>query len=264
MRNGESGPTRGGLGPHPDGAEASRVIETEVSPFHCLYQDALWFHTQSQLRMARSEGEASRLARASLLLYLSSAEALVHQAAEDLARPDLVHLVADPARPIPLDAAWKLLPALVGGAGPGGVADLPETPPWPQFAELLALRTSWAYPGPAPRCRAYYRTDRDGADFEPLEPHQIPPGLTVTPDTLLYPRTGLPRDPYALRPRHLDTARAVIDAAIAALDRRLNGALTRDNRHRREPVRQVYPPARPAPSEPAARRPAGHGAVNSG
>ncbi|MGZ3486569.1 MAG: hypothetical protein ACXVBY_06850, partial [Isosphaeraceae bacterium] len=30
------------------------VIETVVSPFHCLYQDALYFHTQS--RLAQSEG----------------------------------------------------------------------------------------------------------------------------------------------------------------------------------------------------------------
>ena len=56
------------------------VIETVFSPFHCLYQDALFFHTQS--RLARSDSESSRLARAALLLYVSSAEALVHQAAD--------------------------------------------------------------------------------------------------------------------------------------------------------------------------------------
>ena len=54
----------------PDTDEGS-VIETIVSPFHCLYQDALHFHTQS--RVAQSEGEAARLARAALLLYVSSA-----------------------------------------------------------------------------------------------------------------------------------------------------------------------------------------------
>jgi hypothetical protein len=77
-----------------------------------------------------------------------------------------------------------------------------------------------------------------------LEPHIVPPALrpSVPPDRLAFPRTGLPRDPYALRPRHLDTARAVLDAAIEALDRRMAGALTRDQRHRREPVRLVHPP----------------------
>jgi len=63
------------------------VIGTVISPFHCLYQDALHFHTQSQLRLARSESEASRLARGSLLLYIASAEALVHQAAVELGKP---------------------------------------------------------------------------------------------------------------------------------------------------------------------------------
>src|SRR5207237_959177 len=120
------------------------VIETVVSPFHCLYQDALHFHTQSRLAEPRSESEASRLARAAFVLYLAGAEALVHQAAHELGRPELMALLADPC---------------------------------------------------------------------------------------------------ALRPRPLDTARSVLDAAIGALDRRLGGALTRDQRHHREPVRVVHPQA---------------------
>lgn len=230
----------GGAREQPDAS--GWVIETVISPFHCLYQDALHFHTQSQLRLARSESEASRLARGSLLLYIAAAEALVHQAAVELGRPELSNLIADPSRPLPLADAWRLLPAIVG-EGPAGPLD-PDTPPWPQFAELLALRTSWTYPGPPRDRRAYYRSPRRDAAYEPLETHQVPPGLAIAPEHLLYPRTGLPRDPYALRPRHLDTARGVLDAAIEALDRRLGGLLTRDQRHRKEPVRVVYPPGK--------------------
>ena len=103
------------------------VIETIYSPFHCLYQDALFFHTQS--RLARSDSEASRLARSALLLYLSSAEALVHQAAEELGRPELRGLIADPSRPLPLAEAWRLLPAIVAEPGvPTGPFD-PERRP---------------------------------------------------------------------------------------------------------------------------------------
>ena len=200
------------------------VIMTEVSPFHCLYSDALDFHSQS---------------RQMILLYIEAVESLIHQAAVELGRPDLAPLVGDATRPLPLADAWKLLPAIVAD---GSVASDPEAPPWPQFAELLTLRASWSYPGAAHKRVAYYRAAYPGADFEPLQPHQIPPGLAITADTLLYPRTGLPRDPYALRPHHLDTARSVIDAAITAIDRRIAGALTRGNRHRREPVRQVHPP----------------------
>jgi len=215
------------------------VIMTEVSPFHCLYSDALDFHSQSRQMMAKSVGSASRLARASILLYIEAVESLIHQAAVELGRPDLAPLVGDASRPLPLADAWKLLPAIVAD---GSVASDPEAPPWPQFAELLTLRASWSYPGPAHKRQAYYRAAYPGADFEPLQPHQIPTGVAITADTLLYPKTGLPRDLYALRPHHLDTARSVIDAAIHAIDRRIDGALTRANRHRREPVRQIHPP----------------------
>lgn len=228
---------------HPQAA--TPVIMTEVCPFHCLYSDALDFHSQSRQAMAKSVSSASRLARASILLYIEAVESLIHQAAVELGRPDLAPLVGDASRPLPLADAWKLLPAIVAN---GSVASDPDSPPWPQFAELLTLRASWSYPGPAQNRRAYYRAAYPGADFEPLQPHQIPTGLPVTAETLLYPRTGLPRDPYALRPHHLDTARSVIDAAINAIDRRIDGALTRENRHRREPVRQIHP----APGSPGA------------
>ena len=254
MRDGDPGARRPGPDPtavaegrrppprdRPAASPASatgRVIETVVSPFHCLYQDGLHFHTQSRLWAERSEADASRHARAALLLYLAAAESLVHQAAAELGRPELARLVADPGRPLPLADAWRLLPAIVFDGPPSGFD--PRVPPWPQFAELLSLRASWSYPGPAPQRRAYYHAPAEGACFEPLEPHQVPPGLGLTPDRLHFPFTGLPRDPYALRPRHLDTARGVLDAAIDALDRRLGGALTKDGRHRTEPVRVVY------------------------
>ncbi|WP_152052911.1 hypothetical protein [Tautonia marina] len=223
----------------PDPSVSGQVIETTVSPFHCLYQDALWLHTQSHLRLPRSESEASRLARASFLLYLQAAEALVHQAAAELARPELVHLLTDPSRPIPLAEAWALLPALAAEERPPALEA--DRPPWPQFAELLALRDAWTYPGPPASRRAYYTASADGSGFEPIDPRHLPADLPLAPDQLRSPRIGLPRDPYALRPHHLDTARAVLDQAITALDRRLDGALTQDGRHRKEPCR-VLPP----------------------
>jgi hypothetical protein len=223
------------------GVVEGRVIETIVSPFHCLYQDALHFHTQS--RLAQSEGEAARLSRAALFLYIASAEALVRQAAVELGRPELRGLLADPSRPLPLAEAWRLLPAIVDEPGVPTRSFDPESPPWPQFAELLMLETSWVYPGLPANRRAYYCSSQ-GETFEPMEPHHVPLALkrVLRTETLTYPRTGLPRDPYALRPRHLDTARGVLDAAIEALDRRMAGALCQTHRHRREPTRIVYPP----------------------
>jgi hypothetical protein len=237
-RNGSPGVLSG------DGAAgAGWVIETVVSPFQWLYQDALHFHTQS--RLARSESEASRLSRAALLLYVSSAEALVHQAVEELGRPELQGLLANSSRPLPLFEVWRLLPAIVAQTGVPTRSFDPELPPWPQFAELLMLRTSWAYPGPASGRRAFYRSARRDGDYEPLKVHQVPASLgrAAAPADLAYPRTGLPRDPYALRPLHLDTVRRILDASIEALDGCMGGALTKGQRHRREPVRVVHPPS---------------------
>jgi hypothetical protein len=224
-------------------ADSGWVIETVVSPFHCLYQDALSFHTQS--RLARSESEASRLARAALLLYVSSAEALVHQAAIELGRAELRGILVEPDRPLPLFEAWRLLPVIAAEPGTFVPPFDAEAPPWPQFAELLSLRNSWSYPGPPSERRAFYRSTRRDGDYEPLQAHQVPEGLrpAAAPGRLAFPRTGLPRDPYALRPHHLDAARAILDAATEALDRRMAGALTKGQRHRREPIRMVYPPA---------------------
>src|SRR4051812_43575378 len=155
-----------------DGGESTDqgwVIETVVSPFHCLYQDALHFHTQS--RLAQSEGEAARLARAGLLLYICSAEALVRQAAVELGRPELRGLLADPSRPLPLAEAWRLLPAIVPAPAFPPRSSAPDSPPCPQFAKLLMLKTSWVYPGPASSRRAYSRSSRKDGAYEPLEPH---------------------------------------------------------------------------------------------
>ncbi|GIW86083.1 MAG: hypothetical protein KatS3mg108_0407 [Isosphaeraceae bacterium] len=235
---------REGLGRAAVESVPAEVLETLVSPFHCLYQDALEFHQQARLRAAHSDAESSRLARAAVVLYVAAAEALVHQAAAELGRPELARLICDRRRPVPLEDAWRLLPLCVGES-PSGY-DPPEAPPWPQFCELLELRRAWAYPGVESERRAYYirRVGDASGSFRPLEPRDLPPGLRLSAEQLIYPRTGLPRDPYALRAYHLDTVRGILDAAIEALDRRLGGLLTREGRHRREPCRMVYPATR--------------------
>ena len=123
--NGEkpSPPGGGGVRVEPaDGVDRSGwVIETVYSPFHCLYQDALFFHTQS--RVARSDSEASRLARSALLLYVLSGSAGASSrrgtGASGVAGPD--------RRSQPADAAGRSLAALARHHGrargaPGSVS----------------------------------------------------------------------------------------------------------------------------------------------
>ncbi len=241
---GTPGPNAGLAGtltddPEPD-PSLGMLIQTVVSPFHCLYQDALHFHTQS--RLAQSEADASRQARAAFLLYMTSIQALARQAAEELGRGEARTLVTDPAHPVSLLDVWRALPGLTAPAGPR--RHDPQAPPWPQLAELVALHDSWTHPGSVAERVAYYRARSAGDDFEPLDPRTVPEALDRLVDyrRLIYPRTGLPRDPYALRPRHLDTVRSVLDAAIETLDNQMEGALLRGQRHRLEPVRVLYPP----------------------
>ena len=117
------------------------------------------FHTQS--RLARSESEASRLARAALLLYVSSAEALVHQAAEELGRPELKSLLADPVTSVTAlsKRGGYCRQLLVSSAR--RLDRLIRKPPRGRSSPSCSLlRASWAYPGPAPRRRAFYRSSR--------------------------------------------------------------------------------------------------------
>ena len=134
--------------------EAAQLIETIVSPFHCLYNDASLFIRRAGSRSFRRRGESPGEGLVAPLRF--GAEALVHQAAEELGRPELRGLLADPSRPLPLAEAWRLLPAIVlEPEGPVSSRPFePESPPWPQFVELLMLRTSWSYPGEPANHRA--------------------------------------------------------------------------------------------------------------
>ena len=164
----------------------------------------------------------------------------MHQAAAELGRPELVAIVADPARPLP--AGRRLAaPARDRLRQPGRRRSTPRSPPGPSSPScwpcgLLVL----SRPGPdppgllplAPR-DVGLRAARAAPGPARPRPAARPPPPTPGPASRATPtRSG---------PRHLDTARGVLDAAIEALDRRLGGALTRDQRHRNEPVRLIHP-----------------------
>ena len=223
------------------GAE-DRVLETEVSPFHCLYQDALHFHSQSQLRLARSENEASRLARGAAALRGERRGA----GASGGGRAGPARAGRAGRRPEPPAAAGRRLAAPARDRGRG-----PRRAVRPRGAPLAAVRRAAGaadvvgLPRPRVEAAGLLPLDRPRRLLRTARAAPDPPRPGRDPRALHFPRTGLPRDPYALRPRHLDTARGVLDAAIEALDRRLGGALVRDGRHRKEPVRVVFPKSDP-------------------
>ena len=224
-----------------EGTEQGWVIETVVSPFHCLYQDALHFHTQS--RLAQSEGEAARLARAALLLYICSAEALVRQAAVELGRPELQGLARRSQPPV---ASGRGLAALARDRCRARRAHAfvrPRISPLAPVCRAANARDLLGLPGPRSESSGLLPVVSEGRGVRAHGAASCAGALrrVLRTETLTFPRTGLPRDPYAFRPRHLDTARGILDAAVEALDRRMGGILCLGQRHRREPVRVVYP-----------------------
>ena len=178
-----------------------------------------------------------------MLLYVSSAEALVRQAAVELGRPELRGLLADPSRPLPLAEAWRLLPAIVAETSVPTRTFVPESAPWPQFAELLMLETSWVYPGAD--CNAPRLLSID-PPRQRLRAARAPSRSPRTPahnqnrdfDFSAHRPATRPLRASASTPRH---PRGILDAAIEALDRRMGGALCQSQRHRLEPVRVIYP-----------------------
>ena len=107
-----------GAGGDADGSadEKGWVIETVVCPFHCLYQDALSFHTQS--RLARSESEASRIVASGTVALCvecgGPGSSSRHRVGPARAAGDRSSI---PDRPLSLFEAWRLLPAIAAEPG---------------------------------------------------------------------------------------------------------------------------------------------------
>ena len=229
--------------PDENARAAGGVIETIVCPFHCLYQDALSFHTQS--RLARSESEASRFARAALLLYVWSERPWFGRPRASWAAPELRGILVDPDRPLPLLEAWRLLPAIA--AEPGAMCLHSSMTCRPGRSSPSCSRSEIHGPIPDPRTEhGLIMRARPDSDYEPLQAHQVPDELraVIAPTALPFP---------SLACLAILTLFAHIISTLAAPSSmrrsrrsiaRMGSALTQGKRHRREPVRVVSPPQR--------------------
>jgi len=155
-------------------------------------------------------------------------------------RPELTTLIADPARPLPLADAWRLLPAIVaeGSAGVGRCRDTPLAPVRraPVPANLLDLSRT------GPRAPAYYRSPPRDGPTSPSSLTRSPRACPSRPRRSSIPDRPPPRPvrAAAAAPRHRPRGPRCGDRRPRPPPR---GALTRDHRHRKEPVRVVYLPA---------------------
>ena len=235
--------------PSPAGAAAGRaagwVIETVVSPFHCLYQDALHFHTQSRLAAAavRERGEPAGPRGAAAV---PGRRRGAGPPGGRRARPPRADRPCSPTRAA--RSPWPTPGGSCRRSSPTGppARSTRTRPPGRSSPSCWRLRTSWAYPGPAADRRAYYRSPRRDGDYEPLQPHQAPPGLgrpgrpPELPPDRPPPR---PLRPAAPPPRH-----------------RPGRPRRRHRRPRPPPRRRPHPRPAPPPRADPGRPPAGqHG-----
>ena len=142
---------------------------------------------------------------------------------------------------------WELLPLFANPASPKEF-DISRYP-WSHFKELKRLRDDYVHP--KHDRTSFYKVPKRGL-FDSLQSETIPDDLAytdkdgkekkVTTKDVMYPLTRIPKDPSALLPEHLDTAKKTVDDTIAELDRLLCGKLTKDGWLTKDQMTLVYPP----------------------
>ena len=211
------------------------VLKSHINSFHYLYQDAEYFHNQAKL--PNSGFESIRASRTALLLYILSLEGLINRALEAfLPEPQRQFFVEREER-FSLEDKWQLLPLMAGHGGPKVFDKSAQA--WARFIELIRIRNEFVHPK---HDRPAYYEAVTATKWTALSWKKIPEGLGVKETDIIYRQTQIPRDPYAVRPEHVDTAKAAVDAVVAALDDLLGGRLSADGWLRGDGMGLVWPP----------------------
>jgi hypothetical protein len=236
-----------------DTEDKTFIFSTAVNSFHYLYSDA-----EYMLKVIRSLDESSdfetvRLSRSAILLYVFSLEALINRVLATFLPEKLQDFFIEKEDRFSLADKWQLLP-LITDTDPETAFDT-SSYPWGHFVELIKLRNDYIHP--KHDRRAFYKVITSHR-FTPLSWREIPPDLGVSENSVIYRQTQIPRDPYAIRPSHVETTKKVVDDMIELLDKFLQGKLTDEDWLHSDQFKLVYPegasfadlPPDPHPSGP--------------
>jgi hypothetical protein len=210
------------------------IFKSHVNSFHYLYQDAEHFHAQARSDDAGFDGV--RAARTALLLYILSLEGLINRALEAFLPEPLRSFFLEREDRFSLEDKWQLLPLIAGDDGPKAFDKSRDV--WARFVELVRLRNEFVHPK---HNRPAYYEARTTANWTPLSWNAIPKGLPLKETDLIYRQTQIPRDPYAVRVDHVDTAKAAVDAVVAELDQLLGGRITAGGWHHSDGMSLIWP-----------------------
>lgn len=189
----------------------------------------------------------TQLARTALVLYIVSLEALINRAIEAFAPSPLREFFLERERLLEVKDKWLLLPMLAGSATTFDEGAYP----WSHFKELVSIRNDYLHP--KHERMGYYKVVGP-LEWVSLEPNEIPEGFPATAKSIVYPQTKIPRDPYSVRPPHVDTVKNVVDKTIEELNRLLDGKLTEEWLHQ-DHMKLIWPPGAtlgPPPDPPKA------------
>jgi len=230
----------GGKTPEP------QIFSTAVNNFHYLYQDAGYLHGIATKPEMEPTFEKTQLSRTAIVLYIVSLEALINRAMEAFVSSPLREFFLEREQRFELKDKWRLLPLLAGGS----VSFDEGKYPWSHFKELVDLRNDYLHPKHA---RMAYLKIAGPLQVVPLDWNEIPEGFPATETDIVYRQTRIPRDPYSVRPVHVDAVKKVVDDTVKELDRLLGGKVTEDWLHQDQlkliwpPGAQLNPPSVPGP-----------------
>jgi len=221
---------------NPNSQSDAYIFSTVVNSFHYLYSDA-----EHMLKLIRSLDESSdfdtvRLSRSAILLYIFSLEALINRAIAAFLPEKLMDFFIEREEKFPTADKWQLLPLLLDN-DPSKKFDK-SSYPWSHFVELVGLRNDYVHP--KHDRKAYYRV-LTSHQFKPLDWKEIPQDLYVSEDSIIYRQTRIPKDPYAVRPKHVEVVKKVIDDMISALDELMDGSLSKEDWLHSDQFSLVYP-----------------------
>jgi len=211
------------------------IFRSFVNSFHYLYQDAEYLHQTAKKPEMADTFERVRLCRTALLLYIFSLEGLINRAMDHFLPRHLHDYFLEREEKFGIEDKWLLLPLLVSEKE----AFDKSRYPWSHFAELIGVRNDFVHP--KHDRPAYYRAITSNR-WEPLPWNEIPKDLGVKEADVVYRQTQIPKDPYAIRPEHIDRAKKIVDDAIAELDRLLGGKIFKKDWLRSDEMTLIYPP----------------------
>ena len=211
------------------------ILRNFVNSFHYLYQDAMCLHQMAMKPEMADTFERVQLCRTALLLYIFSLEGLINRAIDNFLPGHLHDYFLEREDRFGIGDKWLLLPLLVSEKESFDKSRYP----WSHFAELVDVRNDFVHPK---HDRAAYYRAITSHRWEPLSWREIPKDLGVKEMNVVYRQTQIPKDPYAVRPEHIDRAKKIVDDVIAELDRLLGGRIFEKDWLRNDEMTLIYPP----------------------